>query len=87
MPSAEKLQPFGSRMTSRRAAFPQRNNCLIAVSFFAPGRPVFQGPIKQGAFKTAVVASFLALDPFVTTDLLAFGVVTNGRSLDHFLRR
>ena len=44
-----------------------------AVSLDAPGRPVFQGPIKQGTFKTDVVASFLALDPFVTKDLLAFG--------------
>ena len=45
----------------------------LAVSLDAPGRPVFQGPIKQGTFKTDVVASFLALDPFVTKDLLAFG--------------
>jgi hypothetical protein len=41
--------------------------------FFQPGPPVFQGPIKQGVFKTDVVAGFLALDPFVTKDLLAFG--------------
>jgi hypothetical protein len=45
----------------------------LAVSLDAPGRPVFQGPIKQGTFKTDVVASFLALDPFVTKNLLAFG--------------
>src|SRR5271165_6873147 len=44
-----------------------------AVSLDAPSRPVFQGPIKQGTFKTDVGASFLALDPFVTKDLLAFG--------------
>jgi hypothetical protein len=34
---------------------------------------LFQGPIKQRMFKTDVAASFLALDPFVTEDLLAFG--------------
>ena len=41
-------------------------------TFFEPGRSVFQCPIKQGVFKTDVVASFLALDPFMTKDLLAF---------------
>jgi hypothetical protein len=41
----------------------------LLETFFEPGRPVFQGPIKQGVFKTDVVASFLALDPFVTKDL------------------
>ena len=46
---------------------------LRAVSFFAPSRLVFQNPIKQGTFKTYVVTSFLAFNPFVTKDLLAFG--------------
>jgi hypothetical protein len=46
---------------------------LRAVSFFAPSRPVFHNPINQGAFKTYVVASFLAFNPFVTKDLSAFG--------------
>ena len=45
----------------------------LALSFRAPGRSVFQDPINQGAFKTDVVTSFLALDPFVRKDLLAFG--------------
>src|ERR1700722_17336169 len=44
-----------------------------AVSFFAPSRPVFYNPINQGTFKTYVVASFLAFNPFVTKDLSAFG--------------
>ena len=43
-----------------------------AVSFFAPSRPVFHNPINQCTFKTYVVASFLAFNPFVTKDLLAF---------------
>jgi hypothetical protein len=30
-------------------------------------------PIHQGTLKTDVAASFLALDPFVTKDLLALG--------------
>jgi len=46
---------------------------LRAVSFFAPSRPVFHNPINQGTFKTYVVASFLAFNPFVTKDLSAFG--------------
>jgi Uncharacterized protein conserved in bacteria (DUF2255) len=47
--------------------------CLRAVSSFAPSRSVFHNPINQGTFKTYVVASFLAFNPFVTKDLLAFG--------------
>jgi hypothetical protein len=46
---------------------------LRAVSFFEPSRPVFHNPINQGPFKTYVVASFLAFNPFVTKDLSAFG--------------
>jgi hypothetical protein len=46
---------------------------LRVVSFFAPSRPVFHNPINQGTFKTYVVASFLAFNPFVTKDLSAFG--------------
>jgi hypothetical protein len=46
---------------------------LRAVSFFAPSRPVFHNPINQCTFKTYVVASFLAFNPFVTKDLSAFG--------------
>lgn len=39
---------------------------------FAPGSAVFDDPIRQGAFKTDVVAGFLGLDPFVAENLLAF---------------
>src|SRR4029077_3744015 len=46
---------------------------LRAVSFFAPSRPVFHNPINQGTFKTYVVASFLAFNPFVPKDFSAFG--------------
>ena len=45
---------------------------LRTISSFAPGRSVSQDPINQGTFKTDIAASFLALDPFVTKDLLAF---------------
>jgi hypothetical protein len=75
---AVKFFEFGELLYWEGAIF-ERINCKrhrfhrLAVSFFAPGRPVFQGPIKQGAFKTDVAASFFALDPFVTKDLFAFG--------------
>ena len=46
---------------------------VATLPFSAPGRAVFQASIKQRAFKTDVAASFLALDPFVTKDFLAFG--------------
>jgi hypothetical protein len=44
-----------------------------AASLIEPSRPVFHNPIEQGTFKTYIVANLLALDPFVTKDLLAFG--------------
>jgi hypothetical protein len=44
-----------------------------ASSILEPDRPVYDDPIHEGAFKTDVAASFLALDPFVTKDLVAFG--------------
>jgi hypothetical protein len=44
-----------------------------AAPLIEPSRPVFQNPIAQVAFKTYVVANPLALDPFVTKDLLASG--------------
>src|SRR5258705_5408784 len=63
--AAEKL---GKRLAGHTCAANEGSHLL--ETFFEPGRPVFQGPIKQGVFKTDVVASFLALDPFVTKDLL-----------------
>jgi hypothetical protein len=47
-------------------------NSVLASSILEPDRPVFDDPIHQGAFKTDVVASFLALYPFMPQDLLAF---------------
>ena len=41
-------------------------------SLLEPDRAVFDDPIDQGAFKADVVASFLALDPFMPQDLVAF---------------
>jgi hypothetical protein len=54
-----------------RTACNPASPCLRAVSF-APSRSVFHNPINQGTFKADVVASFLAFNPFVTKDLLAF---------------
>jgi hypothetical protein len=71
IPAFKKDSRFRSGQLSNQVNYIRASG--LEVSFFAPGRTVFQGPIKQSAFKTDVVASFLALDPFVTKDLLAFG--------------
>jgi hypothetical protein len=42
------------------------------VAAFAPFGPVLDDPIRQGPFKTDVVAGFLGFDPLVPHDLLAF---------------
>jgi hypothetical protein len=70
LPPTSSIQLASGR---RETIFGRCRRERLTVSFFAPGRPVFHGPVKQGAFKTYVVASFLALVPSVTKDLLAFG--------------
>ena len=67
------LHKWSGLRQATRAAFFIVTRSAKAAPLIEPSRPVFQNPIEQGAFKTYVVANPLALDPFVTKDLLAFG--------------